>query len=424
MSHRHRGHPDDREPHRDHPDVRSGPPGRAPGPPGRPGGAGTDSGTRGHRARVGTGSTRTRRSGGTRSGRPGRGRSRTAHAGAGERVVARTRARSRTAHAGAAVGVVARTWARSRTCGSAAIGRSLGAGRSGSGRCRRGRRRGCSGCRRSGRSLGGSGGTGGCGGRNRRWGRSGGRVRRGSSRGIRARLSSGRLGCGLSWGWSPGGLGCCGLGREGLTQLALNRGLDRRGRRLHILTVRVEPRHGVLAGNTQLLGQCADPDLRHFSPRLGPSPWCLSGHGPLVAGGHAHSSELIECSFRFAPQPLKCGHFLVSDPASIHARTAAVSRAPWTRRARGSARRRSARSRQPMVGCRYAPRPGCRNRGSGRHRPSRAVTRSRSVLSARVRQATQVRVGLPCWADGSESSAEVTADPNPHSRRPLVPCRT
>jgi hypothetical protein len=154
------------------------------------------------------------------------------------------------------------------------------------------------------------------------------------------------------------------------------------------------------------------------------APWCLSGHGPLVAGGRAHSSELIECSFRFAPQPLKCGHFLVPNPDSIHARTAAVSRAPGTRRARGNARRRSARSRQPMVGCRYAPRPGCRDRGSGRHRPSRAVTRSSSDLTARVRHATHVRVGVPCWADRSESSAEVTAGPNPHSRRPRVPCRT
>jgi hypothetical protein len=154
------------------------------------------------------------------------------------------------------------------------------------------------------------------------------------------------------------------------------------------------------------------------------APGVCQGMDRWLLVGTLIAASSLSAHFRFAPQPLKCGHLLVSDPTSIHARTAAVSRAPWTRRARGSARRRSARSRQPMVGCRYAPRPGCRNRGSGRHRPSRAVTRSRSVLSARVRQATQVRVGLPCWADGSESSAEVTADPNPHSRRPLVPCRT
>jgi hypothetical protein len=154
------------------------------------------------------------------------------------------------------------------------------------------------------------------------------------------------------------------------------------------------------------------------------APGVCQGMDRWLLVGALIAASSLSAHFRFAPQPLKCGHFVVSDPASIHARTAAVSSAPWTRRARGSARRRSARSRQPMVGCRYAPRPGCRNRGSGRHRPSRAVTRSRSVLSALVRQATQVRIGLPCWADAPESSAEVTADPNPHSRRPLVPCRT
>lgn len=153
------------------------------------------------------------------------------------------------------------------------------------------------------------------------------------------------------------------------------------------------------------------------------APGVASGHGPLVAGGHAHRSELIECSFPFAPQPLKCG-LSSSVTASIHARTAAVSRAPWTRRARGNARRRSARSRQPIVGCRYAPRPGCRDRGSGRHRPSRAVTRSSSDLPARARHATHVRVGWPCWADTDESSVDVTAVPNPHSAGRTGLCRT
>jgi hypothetical protein len=115
--------------------------------------------------------------------------------------------------------------------------------------------------------------------------------------------------------------------------------------------------------------------------------WLLVGALIAASSSSAH--------FRFAPQPLKCGHLSVAVPASIHARTCAMSRAPWTRRARGNARRRSARSRQPTVGCRYAPRPGCRDRGSGRHRPSRAVTRSSSDLPARVRQPMHVRVGSP-----------------------------
>lgn len=39
-------------------------------------------------------------------------------------------------------------------------------------------------------------------------------------------------------------------------------------------------------------------------------------------------------------------------------RTSAVSSGPWTLRALGNARRRTARSRQTEAGCRYAPRPG------------------------------------------------------------------
>jgi hypothetical protein len=154
------------------------------------------------------------------------------------------------------------------------------------------------------------------------------------------------------------------------------------------------------------------------------APGVCQGMDRWLLVGTLIAASSLSAHFRFAPQPLKCGHLLMSRPASIHARTAAVSRAPWTRRALGNARRRSARSRQPMVGCRYAPRPGCRARGSGRHRPSRAVTRSKSILSARARQPTHVRVGWPCLADASESSAEVTAGPNPHFRRLPAPCRS
>jgi hypothetical protein len=144
--------------------------------------------------------------------------------------------------------------------------------------------------------------------------------------------------------------------------------------------------------------------------------WLLVGALIAASSSSAH--------FRFAPQPLKCGHLSVAVRALIHARTGAVSSAPWTRRARGNARRRSAWSRQPTVGCRYAPRPGCRDRGSGRHRPSRAVTRSSSDLPVRVRQPMQVRVGSPGGTDVAESSAEVTAGPNPRFRHPPAPCLT
>ncbi len=48
----------------------------------------------------------------------------------------------------------------------------------------------------------------------------------------------------------------------------------------------------------------------------------------------------------------------------IWSRNVLTSRPPLSRRALGSARRRSARSRQFREGCRYAPRPGSRRSGS------------------------------------------------------------
>ena len=234
----------------------------------------------------------------------GAGGGRTAHAGTGERIVARSRASGRTAHAGGAVGAVARTrpGGRARSCaGLGATGVCCWGGWGGWGSC----------CRRGWRSWGHRGHRGrwsslrGSRGRNRWCGRRlggsrsrgcGGRLRC-SGGGVGAQCLSRRLG--LPRGGSCAGLGCRGRGWERLTQLALDGRLDGGCCRLHVLAIRVQPRDGVLAGNTQLLGQCADPGLRHVSPRLGPGPWCLSGHGPLVAGGHAHSSELIECSYPF-----------------------------------------------------------------------------------------------------------------------------
>lgn len=79
--------------------------------------------------------------------------------------------------------------------------------------------------------------------------------------------------------------------------------------------------------------------------------------------------------------------------ASMTVRSAAVPTAPWTRRARGNARRRTAWSRQTTAGCRYAPRPGSVPRGSGTHSSPTATMRSRSFLAARSRHPTQVRSG-------------------------------
>ena len=73
--------------------------------------------------------------------------------------------------------------------------------------------------------------------------------------------------------------------------------------------------------------------------------------------------------------------------------SAAVSSGPDERKARGNARRRSARSRHSGTGCRCAPRPGSVPRGSGTQASPTAVTRSRSRLATRSRHPTQVRSG-------------------------------
>lgn len=63
------------------------------------------------------------------------------------------------------------------------------------------------------------------------------------------------------------------------------------------------------------------------------------------------------------------------------------------RKARGNARRRTARARHSEAGWMYAPRPGSVPRGSGTHSPSISTMRSSSRLAARSRHPTQVRSG-------------------------------
>lgn len=78
---------------------------------------------------------------------------------------------------------------------------------------------------------------------------------------------------------------------------------------------------------------------------------------------------------------------------STNRRTAAESNGPLALKARGNARRRTARSRQTGTGCTYAPRPGSVPRGSGTTSPSSTTMRSSSLLTARSRHPTQVRSG-------------------------------
>ena len=83
----------------------------------------------------------------------------------------------------------------------------------------------------------------------------------------------------------------------------------------------------------------------------------------------------------------------VVDTALMASRRATRSNGPGTRRARGNAFRRSARSRHCGSGCRFAPRPGSRRWGSGTHAPETATTLIRSDRAARSRHPTQMRWG-------------------------------
>ena len=74
-------------------------------------------------------------------------------------------------------------------------------------------------------------------------------------------------------------------------------------------------------------------------------------------------------------------------------RTGVRSSGPSRRRARGNARRLSARSRHRGSRCTQAPRPGSRPSGSGASAPPASTTRSRSAFAAWTRQPTHVRCG-------------------------------
>jgi len=81
-----------------------------------------------------------------------------------------------------------------------------------------------------------------------------------------------------------------------------------------------------------------------------------------------------------------------------------VSGEPGTRNARENTRRRCASSKHARLGCRYAPRPGCRAWGSGTI-PSPATTRrSKLDFAARALHPTQVRTGFFPVSGGSASA--------------------
>ncbi len=97
--------------------------------------------------------------------------------------------------------------------------------------------------------------------------------------------------------------------------------------------------------------------------------------------------------------------------SSRYARSASHSSGPASRKARGNALRRTARSRQSESRCSDAPRPGSRPRGSGTSAPEIPTTRNRSGFAARDRQPTQVRTGAVRRTTGKSSATARRRNP-------------
>ncbi len=107
--------------------------------------------------------------------------------------------------------------------------------------------------------------------------------------------------------------------------------------------------------------------------------------------------------------------------AATHNRNALTSSGPSRRRARGNARRRSARSRHSVAGCRCAPRPGRLACGSGTTEPTDSegttTTRTRSDFAARFRQPTQVRTGGVRLIASQSTACPAVHEPPLHARQ-------
>ena len=194
-----------------------------------------------------------------------------------------------------------------------------------------------------------------------RGGRLGSRRARGSRPcGLRRRRGrTGRRGL-RGRGLAGGGLAAATALLEGVSQLAYNRRLDRRGRRTDKFTEFLELGHDDLALHPELLGEFVYPDLSHFAP-------FRSGLRRTVATSWAYSSRahrvLIAISTYFqlagvpGPHGVPYGTFY-GVTCSTRWRSASVSNGPGALNALWNARRRTARSRQTRAGCTYAPRPG------------------------------------------------------------------
>jgi hypothetical protein len=120
---------------------------------------------------------------------------------------------------------------------------------------------------------------------------------------------------------------------------------------------------------------------------------CLFWHIPLPSeflAATAHQACRIAAAVK-RPRPGQVSARYLRSPPSASG--------PVARSALGIARRRLARSKQSLLGCRYAPRPGLRAEGSTTTSPSAATTRSKSDLAARVPQPTHVLITDPGMTD-------------------------
>jgi hypothetical protein len=158
-------------------------------------------------------------------------------------------------------------------------------------------------------------------------------------------------------------------------------------------------------------GSSADPVHRVLRAGLSRGRSSPCAHRALIASRPAFRTGFLSCPTCF-PSPLTVPHRRRQPcygPASAWERyeaSDAVSSEPWTRSARENTRRRCASSKHARLGCRYAPRPGCRAWGSGTI-PSPATTRrSKLDFAARALQPTQVRTGFFPVA-GSSASAVI-----------------
>jgi hypothetical protein len=191
---------------------------------------------------------------------------------------------------------------------------------------------------------------------------------------------------------------CCrslGLTCEFVFEPAHYRRLDRRGRGPDKLTHFLELGHHGLALDAELLSELVYPDLRHCAPSTRPG-----NTGPASRRGRACSVRRQFVLFIAACSSSAHRKFslLSSRPADgcspdRYSVTLLAGKGAGRRRARENAFRRWARSKHARLGCRYAPRPGCRAVMSGTIWSPAATRRISSCLAARAPHPMQVRTG-------------------------------